>query len=161
MPLKCTRLYRIFIAQRKINNKEPTWQFLTMSNVAGRLIAGLGMNMQRWRWFRIAGIKKQWMKSLAGCTVTPVRPGTREDDYNTSLIGQSSWSRTSCSVSKTALKPGFLWKWLELLTMCFTPVSAPVVAMVFSAPLPPLSIISFSPHAPLTVSQAEGSMHCS
>lgn len=81
-----------------------------MSNVAGRLIAGLGMNMQRWRWFTIAGIKKQWMKSLAGCTVTPVRPGTREDDDNTSLIGQSSWWRTSFSASKAAMKPGFLWE---------------------------------------------------
>lgn len=80
-----------------------------MSNMAGGLFAGLGMNMQRRRWFTIARIKGQWMKSLARCTVIPVRPGTSEDEYNTSSIGQSSWSRTSCSMSRTAMKTGFLW----------------------------------------------------
>lgn len=125
--------------------------------MAGRLIAGLGMNMQRRRWFTIAGIKGQWMEFLARCTVMP---GTREREYNTSSIGQSSWS--SSSMSRIAMKPGLLWvRSIHLLTLCFSPVSAAAVSLVFSAPLPQssplyslLCHISSSSHAPLTASSA-------
>lgn len=137
-----------------INSKKGAWQFLPVSNMAGRLIAGLGMNMQRWRWFTSAGIKGQWMESLARCTVMP---GTREDEYNTSSIVQSLWSRTSSSMSRTAVKPGLCGS----ITLTSSPWASPQYLQLqfLWSPLPQSSPlysfpchISSSSHAPLTAS---------